>query len=86
LKIFHDFRYIDDKAGMSKWEGDFFLPTRPPTKIDLCQAGINRIIVVNPTSSAVKTTGWAPKGNSVVAAAGVRRLKAGGQGPGQPAR
>jgi len=53
---------MDDKAGMGKWEGDFFLSAYPATKIDLGLTGINRIMVINPTGSAAKTTGWAAPG------------------------
>jgi len=42
---------------MGKWEGDFFLPAYPFPKIDACQTGINRIVVVNQASYTVNTTG-----------------------------
>jgi hypothetical protein len=41
LKIIHDFRYLDDKAGRSKWEGDFF--RRPILPLKLTDAGLEDV-------------------------------------------
>jgi hypothetical protein len=39
----HDWRCMDDKAGMGKLEGDFYLPGHPPTGIDVRKTDTNRM-------------------------------------------
>jgi hypothetical protein len=61
----------------------FFLAACPSPKIDLCQIDLNRIIVVNQTGSAIKTTGSAAPGKWRRGYSGWCRLAAGGQGLGR---
>jgi hypothetical protein len=39
---------MDDKAGMGKWEGDFYLPGHPATMSDGRGTATNGFIAVNP--------------------------------------
>jgi hypothetical protein len=39
-------RYIDDKAGVDKREGEFFLPGGPAVSFDQRRTAIKRIIAV----------------------------------------
>jgi hypothetical protein len=82
LKIFHDFRYIDDKAGMGKWEGDFFSQPLPPRKSPHARLALTGLWLLIKTVMQHRLLPGPLKGNGVVAAAGVRRLAAGGPGLG----
>ena len=50
------FDYIDDKAGMGKWEGDFFSQPVLPLKSTYARLTLTELLCVNQTGSAIKTT------------------------------
>jgi hypothetical protein len=47
-------RYIDDKAGVDKREGQFFLPGGPAASFDWRSTGIKRIITVKSTGYIIE--------------------------------
>ena len=57
---------IDDKAGMGKLEGDFYLPVHPPTRMDSGGSGTQQTYPFQAISYAMRATGWAGKRNGTV--------------------